>query len=48
MKDVRGFNDRSASNRDLISVQIRMVNDEWLAVVDFHIKVDSMAAAFSS
>ena len=48
MKDVRGFDDWRASHRDLLSVQIRMYNDGWLAVVDVHIKVDCMTTAFSS
>ena len=48
MKDIRGFDDRSVSHRDLLSVQIRMVVDGLLAVVGVHVKVDSMAAASSS
>ena len=48
MKDIRGFDDRSVSHRDLLSVQIRMVVDGWLAVVDVYVKVDSMAAASST
>ena len=44
LEDVRVFNDRSASHGDLLSVQIRMVNDGWLAVADFDAKTNSMAA----
>ena len=48
MKDVRGFHDISVSHRYLLSVQKRMVNDWWFAMVDIHVKVDSMADASSS
>lgn len=37
MKDVRGFDDMSISHWNLLSLQIRMVNDEWLAVLDVHV-----------
>ena len=48
MEDVRGFDDSSTSHRYLAFVQLRMMNNERLAVVDVHVKADSMAAAFSS
>lgn len=48
MKDVQGFDDKSASLRDLLYVQIKMVDDSWFAGVDVHIKTDSRAAASSS
>lgn len=44
IEDVRGFDDRSALHRDLLSVQIRMLIDGWLTVVDVHDHADSMAA----
>ena len=47
IEDIYGLDDRSASHRDLLSVQIRMVIDGWLAVVDAHDKDDSMATASS-
>ena len=48
MKNILGFDDRGTSHRDLLCAQIRTVNDGWLAVVDVHVKADSMAAASSS
>ena len=46
-EDVRWFYYRSASHRNFIFVQIRMMIDRWLDVVDVHVKADSMAAASS-
>ena len=48
MNDVRRLDDRSASHRGLLSVQIRMVNGGWLAEVDVHVRADFMAAASSA
>lgn len=47
MKDLQGFDDISASQRDLLPVQLRMGNDEWLVVVDIHLKAYSMTATSS-
>ena len=47
MKDLQGFDDISASQRDLLPVQMRMGNDGWLVVVDIHLKAYSMTATSS-
>ena len=46
--DVQGFDEMSASHNDLISVQKRTEIEQWLALVDVHSNVDSMAAVSSS
>ena len=47
MKDLQGFDDISASQRDLLPGQLRMGNDGWLVVVDIHLKAYSMTATSS-
>ena len=48
IEEVRGFDDMTASHKDLLSVQKRMVVEVLLAVVDVQVKADSMVAASSS
>ena len=44
---MRGFDGINTSRRDLVFVQMSMVIEGWLALVDVHVKVNSMAAVSS-
>ena len=48
IKEVLRFDVMIVSHKDLLFVQKRMVIEEWLTLVDFQVKTNSIAAAFSS
>ena len=48
IEEVRGFDKKSASHNDLLSMQKKIEIEEWLAWVDVQNNAHSMAAASSS
>ena len=48
MDVIREFDEKSVLHINVLSLQLKMVNDGCLAVVDVHVKDNFMAAASSS
>ena len=48
MEGRREFDEKSVLHINVLSLQLKMVNDGCLAVVDVHVKDNFMAAASSS